>query len=77
MTTTPTSATTAEKAYFVDTDYLYLVQAGKTQWTMDDQKKPVDQDAVVIPMYWMGNMVCTNRSLQASCSNAQRKERKS
>jgi hypothetical protein len=24
----------------------------------------VNQDAVVIPLYWMGNMVCTNRSLQ-------------
>jgi hypothetical protein len=56
--------TTAEKAYFVNTDYLYLVQHREAQWTMDDQKKPVNQDAVVIPMYWMGNMVCTNRSLQ-------------
>ena len=24
----------------------------------------VNQDAVVIPMYWMGNLVTTNRSLQ-------------
>jgi hypothetical protein len=24
----------------------------------------VNQDAVVIPMLWMGNLVCSNRSLQ-------------
>ncbi|MDX5367908.1 MAG: phage major capsid protein [Alphaproteobacteria bacterium] len=56
--------TTAEKAYFLNTNYLYLVQHREAQWTMDDQKVPVNQDAVVIPMYWMGNMVVTNRSLQ-------------
>lgn len=56
--------TTAEKGYFLNTDYLYLVQHREAQWTMDDQKKPVNQDAVVVPMYWMGNMVTTNRSLQ-------------
>jgi hypothetical protein len=56
--------TTAEKAYVLNTDYLYLVQHREAQWTMDDQKTPVNQDAVVVPMYWMGNMVVTNRSLQ-------------
>jgi len=56
--------TTDEKAYFLNTDYLYLVQHREAQWTADDEKKPVNQDAVVIPMYWMGNMVTTNRSLQ-------------
>lgn len=57
-------STTAEKAYFINTDYLYLVQHREAQWTMDDQKTPVNQDAVVIPMYWMGNLVTTQRSLQ-------------
>jgi len=57
-------ATTAERGYFLNTDYLYLQQHREAQWTMDDQKAPVNQDAVVIPMYWMGNMVVTNRSLQ-------------
>lgn len=56
--------TTDEKAYFLNTDYLYLVQHREAQWTPDDEKKPVNQDAVVIPIYWMGNMVCTNRALQ-------------
>ena len=56
--------TTAETQYFLNTKYLYMVQHSEAQWTQDDEKKPVNQDAVVIPMYWMGNMVCTNRSLQ-------------
>lgn len=56
--------TTAEKGYFLNTDYLYIAQHQEAQWSQDDEKKPVNQDAVVIPYYWMGNMVCSNRSLQ-------------
>lgn len=57
-------STTAEKGYFLNTDYLYIVQHKEAQWTMDDEKRPTNQDAVVVPLYWMGNLVCTNRSLQ-------------
>ena len=56
--------TTAERGYFLNTDYLYLVQHKEAQWTMDADKRPTNQDAIVVPMYWMGNLVCTNRSLQ-------------
>lgn len=56
--------TTDEKAYFLNCDYLYLVQHKDAQWSTDDEKTPVNQDAVVIPMYWMGNMVTTNRARQ-------------
>ncbi len=56
--------TTAEKAYFLNTDYLYLVQHPEAQWTQDDEKKPTNQDAVVVPMYWMGQLCTSNRSLQ-------------
>ena len=57
-------STTAEKGYFLNTDYIYIVQHKEAQWTMDDEKRPTNQDAVVVPLYWMGNIVCTNRSLQ-------------
>lgn len=57
-------ATNAERAYFLNTDYLYLVQHKEAQWTPDDEKKPINQDAVVVPMYWMGFLACSNRSLQ-------------
>lgn len=56
--------TTDEKMYFLNCDYLYLVQHKDAQWSTDDEKTPVNQDAVVIPMYWMGNMVTTNRARQ-------------
>lgn len=57
-------ATTAEKGYFLNTDYLYLFQHRDAQWSEDEAKKPVNQDAIVIPFYWMGNMACSNRSRQ-------------
>lgn len=62
--------TTAEKGYFLNTDYLYIAQHKEAQWSQDDEKKPVNQDAVVIPFYWMGNMVCSNRSLQGTIIDA-------
>lgn len=56
--------TTTEDMYFLNTDYLYLIEHTDARWTQDDDKVPVNQDAVVIPMYWMGQLVCSNRSLQ-------------
>lgn len=57
-------ATTAEKAYFLNLDYLYIDQHKEAQWTQDDEKRPTNQDAIVIPYYWMGNLVVSNRALQ-------------
>jgi hypothetical protein len=62
--------TTAETAFFLNTDFLYLVQHPEAQWTQDDEKKPLNQDAVVVPMYWMGQLVCTNRALQGKLIDA-------
>lgn len=56
--------TTSEKGYFLNTDYLYVAQHKDAQWTQDEDKKPVNQDAVVMPFYWMGNLATSNRSLQ-------------
>lgn len=57
-------ATNAEKMYFLNTDYFYVVQHSEAKWTPDEEKRPTNQDAVVVPIYWMGNAVVTNRSLQ-------------
>ena len=57
-------ATTAEKMYFLNTDYLGLVVHRDANWSQMDDKVSVNQDAVVIPMLWMGNLVCSNRALQ-------------
>jgi hypothetical protein len=57
-------STSAERMYFLNTDYLKIVEHSEARWTTDDRKVSVNQDAVVIPLYWMGNLVCSNRSLQ-------------
>ncbi len=56
--------TTAEIMYFLNTDYLYMIQHSDAKWTQDEDKVPTNQDAVIIPIYWMGQLVTSNRSLQ-------------
>lgn len=56
--------TTAEIMYFLNTKYLFLMEHPDARWTEDDQKTPVNQDAVVVPIYWMGQLCTSNRSLQ-------------
>ena len=50
--------------YFLNTDYLELVAHKQANWTVLDEKMSVNQDAVVIPIIWQGQLVCSNRSLQ-------------
>lgn len=56
--------TTDEKAYFLNTDYLYMFQHRDAKWTMEAERTPVNQDAIVVPLLWMGNLAVTNRRLQ-------------
>ena len=51
-------------AYFLNTDYLELVVHKDADMTVMDEMKPYNQDAAVVPVLWMGNLVCSNRSLQ-------------
>lgn len=51
-------------AYFLNTDYLEMVVHKDANLAVMDEMKPYNQDAAVIPILWMGNMVCTNRNLQ-------------
>lgn len=57
-------SSTAEKGYFINTDYLNVAQHKDARWTEDEEKRPVNQDAIVRPFYWMGNMTVSNRALQ-------------
>jgi hypothetical protein len=57
-------STTAERAYFLNTEYLELCVHRDANWTTLDEKMSVNQDAVVIPVLWQGQIVCSNRSLQ-------------
>jgi len=52
------------RMYFLNTDYLEVVTHTDADMTVMDEVKPFNQDAVVIPVLWMGNLVITNRRLQ-------------
>lgn len=51
-------------AYFINTDYLEAVAHRDANMTIMDELRSVNQDAVVIPVLYMGNLTCSNRSLQ-------------
>lgn len=53
-----------DHAYFLNTDYLELVVHKDADMTVMDEMKPYNQDAAVVPVLWMGNLVCSNRALQ-------------
>lgn len=50
--------------YFLNTDYLELVVHKAANMEIMDEMKPYNQDAAVVPILWMGNLVTSNRSLQ-------------
>lgn len=55
----------AAHMYFLNTEYLYLVVHRDANLSVQDDMTPINQDSVVIPILWMGNLVCSNRRLQA------------
>lgn len=57
-------ATTGEKMYFLNTEYLEMIVHRDANWQTLDEKMSVNQDAVVIPIIWQGQLTCSNRSLQ-------------
>jgi hypothetical protein len=54
----------ASHAYFINTNYLELVAHKDADMEEMDSMRPVNQDASVIPILWMGNLCCSNRLLQ-------------
>lgn len=50
--------------YFVNTNYLELVVHRDADLEVMDEMRPVNQDGAVVPILWMGNLVCSNRKLQ-------------
>lgn len=63
-------STTGETGFFLNTDYLFVVEHPEARWTQDDDKIPINQDAVVVPIYWMGNLIVSNRKLQGRLIDA-------
>lgn len=53
-----------EHMFFLNTDYFEVVAHSDANLTVNDEMKPYNQDAVVIPILWMGNLTMSNRALQ-------------
>lgn len=51
-------------AYFLNTDFLDVCVHRDANLERLDDKISINQDAVIIPFVWQGNLVCSNRSLQ-------------
>lgn len=54
----------AAHMYFLNTDYIELIVHKDANLSVQDKLTPYNQDAAVIPILWMGNMIVTNRRLQ-------------
>lgn len=50
--------------YFLNTDYLELVVHKDANMTEVPEMRSINQDAVVIPIIWQGNLTCSNRQMQ-------------
>jgi len=57
-------STTGERMYFINSNFLKLKVHRDANWNQLDEKMSVNQDAVVIPLIWQGQLCCSNRSLQ-------------
>lgn len=54
----------ASHAYLLNTNYFNLVVHKDADLEIMDEQRPINQDGVVIPILWMGNLVCSNRNQQ-------------
>ena len=54
----------ASKMYMLNTDYLFLRPASGREFTPLGEKASVNQDAMVLPVVWAGNMTVSNRARQ-------------
>ena len=54
----------ASHAYFLNTDFLNLYVHPDADMTEIPEMRSLNQDATVVWMLWMGNLVCSNRSKQ-------------
>ena len=59
------SGISASHAYLLYTEYLGLCVHKDADLEIMDEKLPLNQDGAVIPIIWMGNLVCSNRNQQS------------
>lgn len=54
----------ATHMYFLNTDYLKFKVHSDTNFVPFERRQPVNQDALVVPILFAGNLCCSNRFLQ-------------
>jgi len=54
----------ANHMYFLNTDYIYLRPHTSRNVVPLDKKTSLNQDAMIVPIVWAGNLTTSNRSLQ-------------
>lgn len=52
------------RMYFLNTEYFDVTVHKDANLSVNDEVSPYNQDAVVIPILWMGNLTISNRRLQ-------------
>lgn len=52
------------RMYFLNTNYIELIAHSDANLTEVEDQRPYNQDGVVIPILWMGNMTASNRARQ-------------
>jgi len=50
--------------YFLNTDYLFFYTHKDRNFVRMGKREATNQDAMIKPMFWAGNLACSNRSLQ-------------
>lgn len=59
----------ANHMYFLNTDYLFWRPHARRNMVPLEDRMSVNQDAMVVPMVWAGNMTSSNLSLQGVLTN--------
>lgn len=60
----PTDSATRHTMYFLNEDYIHLYHHKDRHFYLDPFRRPVNQDAIVAKIYWMGQMVVDNPRMQ-------------
>lgn len=63
---TSRAGTTGDSLYFLNEDFITLAVHPDADMTMEDFIKPVNQDAMVAKLLWMGQLVFSNLQLQGA-----------
>lgn len=60
---------TGHSMWFLNENYIYLIVAQGVDFKLEDFITPVNQDAMVSKLYWMGDLCFNNVQTQACCTD--------